>query len=662
MRQELFNQDPDKEISHKRVKELINENDILKSELARLKKDLDDIEFLRPDKTFGVAVSGDVLADKLEVKIINTPTFQRLRKIKQLGSTNLVFPSAHHNRFEHSLGVLKSADLIIRSIRNNQHSTEPEKYISAEEEQIIRLLALLHDIGHMPYGHTIEDEFGIFLSHDKHETRWDYIIGRNSDIGKLIIDSRGEPFFNRFFNLIKCEKNFKGLEQDAFMYDIISNTVCADLLDYLERDCFYTNLQLRYHPRFINYFFIKEIKKPKIDVKIQKGTEEFITEKRLAIRVYKKGKKELRRDILSELIQLLRNRYYLGERVYYHHAKIKTGTLLAGAVSRAKYANAFKEIDFKDMELIERIKRNSDKPEEKILYSIHAMGDEELINFLKNLKIPETKDSNQEIQNKITKLKGAKRLAELFDRRTKYSEIIYRTKNDLGIEDEYDTEIYNIDEIDKPKIPKHYIAGVLYNRFIKPGSATERLTIEDTICNYLKMDSGDLLIYCPNFSMAMKLAKAYVEDARKEIYELKDFNDDSTRYECDSIIEKHQALWALRVFINSKYVNESHPEYLPEYEDYKDLILKYCNWTILPLSEEQEKEFGIIFWNAYIDYILLINENKGNPLGNTKVAEKRVKMKELTSEFLSQTLGDRSYETIVETIENKFKTSSSIER
>ena len=67
---------------------------------------------LTPDKTFGGLIfSGDVLLNKLEVKIVNTPEFQRLRKIKQLSTTYHVYPSAIHTRFEHSLGVLKIADI-----------------------------------------------------------------------------------------------------------------------------------------------------------------------------------------------------------------------------------------------------------------------------------------------------------------------------------------------------------------------------------------------------------------------------------------------------------------------------------------------------------------------------------------------------------------------
>jgi HD superfamily phosphohydrolase len=610
------------------------------NELNRIRKEHEDLVLLRADKTFGVAVCGDVMMNKLEVRIINSGPFQRLRKVKQLGSTFLVYPSAIHTRFEHSLGVLKAADLIIKSIKHNKHSSDSEKMINSEEEQIIRLLALLHDIGHMPYGHTIEDEFGIFRSHDKHETRWDYFVGKDSPIGEIIIEERGLDFHDRFYRLIKCEKDFSGFEGDAYMYDIVSNTVCADLLDYLDRDCFYTNLRLKYHPRFLNYFFIKTA----IREVGTTASHKQISERRIAIRVHKYGKKELRRDIVSDLIQLLRNRYYLGERVYYHHTKIMTGTLIAGAVARAKFANCFDELDIDNDEFKKRTAQNSDLNEDKRLFKVHVMGDEDLLAFLKKLA---TKSKSEE---QIKKIKGAMALAKAFDDRLKYKEIVYRTKDQLGIEDEFDTDIINQA---KGGRPKHDIAEKLHNRFIKYGSSSERLAVEDNICDYLEMNSGDLLIYCPNFNMAMKQAKVLVEDDKMAVHRLMDYNDKNIKSECKSIIEKHQALWALRVFIHPKYVDNTHPEYSEKYEDYLDIILKYCDWTILAVDNEDENKKAEIFWNAYIEYVLRKHEASGSGLA-ISLGEKRQKISKLTRDFMSSSFGDRDYKTIASAIGEKF--------
>src|SRR5207247_7140749 len=97
------------------------------------------------------AVHGDIEMSPLEVELMDTPEFQRLRGIKQLGTAYLVFPSAVHTRFEHSLGTSWMAHRILESVRRTQ-------IISVDEETLIRVAALLHDITHIPFGHTLEDE------------------------------------------------------------------------------------------------------------------------------------------------------------------------------------------------------------------------------------------------------------------------------------------------------------------------------------------------------------------------------------------------------------------------------------------------------------------------------------------------------------------------
>ena len=624
------------------IAEVQNENFKLKAENKELRDKLSEADFLIPDKTFGVAVCGDVMLNKMEVEIVNTQIFQRLRKVKELGSTYLVYPSATHTRFEHSLGAVKKADLIILKNRKNQHSQEKEKSITAEEEQIIRLLALLHDIGHMPFGHTIEDEFGVFKSHDKHQTRWEFFLGEFSEIGKIIIKHHGKQFYERFFGLIKCDKNFEKRENDAFMYDIVSNTVCADLLDYLERDCFYTNLKLKYHPRFLDYFFIKEVK--------NKETNK--NERRIAIRIYKKGK-EIRHDNISELIQLLRNRYYLGERVYYHHAKILTGTILSGAVARAKEARCFEKIQMPaalglndDNEKILENKIEDDQA----LYNIHEMGDEQLITYLKDLPKKGKSTDNQKL------IAAAERLAKNFDNRFLYKEIIYKTKKDLNIDDKLDIEPIDKGEYDKVK---NKVALTIHNKLIKDGSYVNRLKIEDTICNYLgDMKSGDVLIYCPPFDMTMKLAKMKVVNNEGVDFELKDYNDVTIKEECESIIKKHQSLWALRVFVHPEFVDKKHKEYQSKYSEYQSYIKDYINWQLLvePGSDEENTK-GKVFWDKIIRLRIHEIPEINNNSSNINMSEADEKIKELALDFCANTNLKRELSDIDISIKSKFNIS-----
>src|SRR6185295_466579 len=91
------------------------------------------------------AVHGDIEMGPLEVELMDTPEFQRLRGIKQLGTAYLVFPSAVHTRFEHSLGACWMARRIVEAIRRTSD-------VSKDDELLIRAAALLHDIMHIPFG------------------------------------------------------------------------------------------------------------------------------------------------------------------------------------------------------------------------------------------------------------------------------------------------------------------------------------------------------------------------------------------------------------------------------------------------------------------------------------------------------------------------------
>src|SRR5438093_1329557 len=97
------------------------------------------------------AVHGDIELGALEIELMDTPEFQRLRGIKQLGTAYLVFPSAVHTRFEHSLGTSWMAYRVLQAVRRSEA-------ISQDAERLMRLSAPLHDVPHIPSGHTLELE------------------------------------------------------------------------------------------------------------------------------------------------------------------------------------------------------------------------------------------------------------------------------------------------------------------------------------------------------------------------------------------------------------------------------------------------------------------------------------------------------------------------
>src|SRR5262249_51769518 len=160
------------------------------------------------------AVHGDIEFGPLEMELIDTPEFQRLRGIKQLGTASLVFPSAVHTRFEHSLGASWMAHRIVSALNRTRR-------ISADEESLIRVTALLHDITHIPFGHTLEDERRVLPRHDKDEERVQYFLSESS-VGRIL---RREGIQETVVDAIRGAETYHS--------DIVGGAISADLLDYL---------------------------------------------------------------------------------------------------------------------------------------------------------------------------------------------------------------------------------------------------------------------------------------------------------------------------------------------------------------------------------------------------------------------------------------------
>ena len=91
------------------------------------------------------SVHGDLNLNELEVELIDSPQIQRLRRIKQLGFTYLVYPGANHSRFEHSIGTMYLASRLADNLLLDDH-----------QKSIVRICAILHDSGHGPFSHVSE--------------------------------------------------------------------------------------------------------------------------------------------------------------------------------------------------------------------------------------------------------------------------------------------------------------------------------------------------------------------------------------------------------------------------------------------------------------------------------------------------------------------------
>ena len=105
-------------------------------------------------------IHGFVKLSAWEREIINQPAYQRLRRIRQLAWTDYVYPGAMHTRFEHSLGVMHVATLLYDAIGRNSKEVLEQEYSFKQDdfrrnEQLVRLAALLHDLGHSPFSHAV---------------------------------------------------------------------------------------------------------------------------------------------------------------------------------------------------------------------------------------------------------------------------------------------------------------------------------------------------------------------------------------------------------------------------------------------------------------------------------------------------------------------------
>jgi hypothetical protein len=151
--------------------------------------------------------------------LIQTPEVQRLRRIRQLGMGHLVFPGAEHTRFGHALGAMA---LMQDALSNLVEKGTP---VSPEESTAALAAALLHDIGHGPFSHTLEHEFIASFDHE--------------DMSRELIVALNERFEGALELALEI---FDGTYSRPFLHQLVSSQLDMDRLDYLRRDSFYTGV------------------------------------------------------------------------------------------------------------------------------------------------------------------------------------------------------------------------------------------------------------------------------------------------------------------------------------------------------------------------------------------------------------------------------------
>ena len=228
-----------------------------------------------------ISIPHEILFD-----VIEHPYFQRLRRISQTGLLNLIFPGATHTRFHHALGAMHIMFTALSTLKLKGVK------ISVEEEKAALLAILLHDVGHGPFSHALEN----MLMDDWHHEK----------LSLLLMNKMNEEFEGQLSMAIEM---FQGKYQRKFFNQLISSQLDVDRLDYLKRDSFYTgvsegNVNTQ---RIISMMNVSEDELV-IDAKGIYSIENFLTA-----------------------------RMFMYWQVYYHKTSVLAESLLVKILARAKY-------------------------------------------------------------------------------------------------------------------------------------------------------------------------------------------------------------------------------------------------------------------------------------------------------------------------------------
>ena len=167
------------------------------------------------DPVFGfITIQSEFIYD-----LIEHPYFQRLRRIKQLGLSCIVFPGVNHTRFEHAIGAASLMRSAIASL------TMKGVEITEEEAEAVTAAILLHDIGHGPFSHTLEQSIVVGISHES--------------VSLMLMEALNKEFNGRLDLAIQI---FKNEYPKKFLHQLVASQLDMDRLDYLRRDSFFSGV------------------------------------------------------------------------------------------------------------------------------------------------------------------------------------------------------------------------------------------------------------------------------------------------------------------------------------------------------------------------------------------------------------------------------------
>jgi HD superfamily phosphohydrolase len=457
----------------------------------------------------------DVSLDEVELEVVNTREFQRLFNLKQLGLAYLVYPGATHTRGVHSIETLHQATRILDALRVNGFT------VSRSDYEAVRLAALLHDIGHVPFSHILEDEHVVLIRPHDGSVRLKDVFGRLRRSLKANVRSP-ELYAEVDFRLEAAQEILisvasKNEDDKDWKSDLVGNTICADLLAYINSDATWTGIEKKPgHYRIYEYFRIEKKKCRKTVEREGRLEEKIWAQERLCVALTKNG--VLRVDIVSAILDILDIRYAITERVLFHHAKCVASAMLARAARLCNLTDA-------DCTCLAEDDSLKDGTEKRCLI---RMGDESFLEFLERRAI-ERKEP------------GALRLIRGLGSRQLYKRVF---KISRKMKDAYDSEMPAVDFISIWRDPEK---------------------VEEMLCSVedeLGLHRGDLVLWCSDAKSGMKAVKVnvtwQVQGHYTEPRQLRDVSEFSTVHQRVQAIEQQYGdLWCFWVAVDKQHTHRT---------------------------------------------------------------------------------------------------------
>ena len=508
-------------------------------------------KLLKAEKTITNSVQGDVYLNRLERLALDSPPLQRLRRVKQLGNTHLVYPDATHVRLSHILGALRVSQDLLDAVLDQENRPEPQPDLFAHWRQTLareehtrkvaevivltRLGALLHDMCHVPFGHTVEDDLGLLVRHDGNVERfqnlWDSMVPEFRDAISDDLLAELQPLI-----LSKSIATPGWRSQYPFVEDLVGNTICADLLDYLPRD--HRNMGLPYAlgHRFIEGLFVTAPDHPH-------------KQERVAIEIYRHGQK--RADVESELIKALRYRYEESERALMHHAKLSPDAMIGKLLAMWRDALWVETAERGFVSLDAEIRKDIDA----VRAWIEVQGAEVLDQAAERLGVP-TGSSAELIAVIDTEAKA--QLEAAFVRHGDdglLERLILESERPPAEAADIDSRRAAIGAIAQAVLDRRDYKSLAWSQPLdrdvaeslwdQYGGPDNRRRLEMEAAQYVGLeDKWHLVLWIPSPDMKLKLAEVLVGNSER----VTSLHEHSSRVR--EIYDMHRDLWALGVFVH----------------------------------------------------------------------------------------------------------------